>query len=54
MEMPPIRVSVTEYIREEKTCPTCGRKVTAAFPDEAAASQQYGCNRTRSLAKILF
>jgi transposase len=44
MEMPPITVSVTEYISEEKTCPTCGRKVTAEFPYEAGASQQYGPN----------
>ena len=44
MEMPPINVTVTEYIREEKTCPTCGKNVTAEYPHEAAATQQYGPN----------
>jgi transposase len=43
-EMPPITVTVTEYVREEKTCPTCGKKISMEFPYEAGASQQYGPN----------
>ena len=42
MEMPPIAVTVTEYTREEKICPTCGKKVKGVFPEEASATQQYG------------
>ena len=44
MEMPAIAATVTEYISEEKTCPTCGIGVSAEFPPEAQAPQQYGPN----------
>jgi transposase len=44
MEMPPIAATVTEYISKEKTCPTCGKRISLEFPNEAAASQQYGPN----------
>ena len=44
MEMPAIVATVTEYISEEKTCPTCGNEVSAEFPPEAQAPQQYGPN----------
>ena len=44
MEMPQIAVTVTEYKSEEKTCPTCGKKVSVEFPPEAQATQQYGPN----------
>ena len=43
-EMPPITVTNTEYIREEKTCPTCGKRISVEYPPEAAATQQYGPN----------
>jgi transposase len=44
MEMPPITATVTEYIREEKRCPTCSKRISAEYPYEAAAPQQYGPN----------
>ena len=44
MEIPLIEATVTEYVNEEKTCPGCGRKVSVEFPEEAAATQQYGPN----------
>jgi transposase len=44
MEMPPITVNVTEYIREEKTCPACGKRISVEYPHEAASPQQYGAN----------
>ena len=42
MEIPPIALTVTEYQCEEKTCPTCGNRVSAEVPHEAQAPQQYG------------
>jgi transposase len=42
VEMPPITVTATKYISEEKTCRTCGKKISGEFPYEAAAVQQYG------------
>jgi len=44
LEIPPLTVTVTEYIREEKRCPTCGKRISVEFPNEAAATQQYGPN----------
>ena len=44
MDIPPIAATVIEYISEEKTCPTCGERISAAFPHEAQAAQQYGPN----------
>jgi transposase len=44
LEMPPIAATVTEYIREEKTCPRCGKEISVEYPDEASAVQQYGPN----------
>jgi len=44
METPPVQATVTEYRNEEKTCPTCGKRVSAEYPPEAAATQQYGSN----------
>jgi transposase len=40
--MPPITVTATTYISEEKTCPECGKKISGEFPYEAASPQQYG------------
>jgi hypothetical protein len=42
--MPPITVTATKYISEEKTCPECGKRISGEFPYEAAAPQQYGPN----------
>jgi transposase len=44
MEMQPVEVTVTEYKKEEKKCPTCGMKISVEFPYEASAPQQYGPN----------
>ena len=44
METPPVTATVTEYINEEKICPTCGKRVSVEYPPEAAATQQYGPN----------
>jgi len=44
MEMPVIVATVTEYISEEKTCPTCRKEISAEFPPEAQGPQQYGPN----------
>jgi len=44
MEMPAIVATVTEYINEEKTCPTCGKGISAGFAFEAQGPQQYGPN----------
>jgi transposase len=44
VEMPPITVTAAKYINEEKTCRTCGKKISGEFPYEAAALQQYGPN----------
>ena len=44
MEIPPIKATVTEYIQEEKTSPTCGTRISVEYPPEAAAPQQYGSN----------
>ena len=44
MEIPPITFTVTEYINEEKKCPSCGNKISVEFPYEAQGTQQYGPN----------
>jgi hypothetical protein len=44
MDTPPITAKVTEYVNEEKTCPTCGKRVSVQYPPEAAAAEQYGPN----------
>jgi transposase len=44
MEMPAIAANVTEYISEEKQCPSCGMITSAEFPYEAESAQQYGPN----------
>jgi len=44
LEMPPMAVTVTKYISEEKACPTCGNRISVEFPPEAQATQQYGPN----------
>ena len=44
MEIPIITPTVTEHVSEEKTCPGCGGKISAEFPHESKAPQQYGPN----------
>jgi len=51
-DLPAPTLDVTEYQGEIKICPTCGRSVTAAFPDDLAAPAQYG-PRFRSLLVYL-
>ena len=52
VDLPEPTLEVTEYQGEIKTCPACGRSVTAAFPDDLAAPAQYG-PRLRSLLVYL-
>ena len=51
-DLPEPTLDVTEYQGEMKTCPACGRNVTASFPDDLAAPAQYG-SRFRSLLVYL-
>lgn len=41
-DLPPIKIQVTEYQSPQKTCPHCGRVVSAAFPQDVCAPAQYG------------
>lgn len=41
-DLPPIKMQVTEYRAQRKTCPNCGRSVSAGFPAEVCAPVQYG------------
>ena len=41
-DLPPIKMRVTEYRAQRKTCPNCGRSVTAGFPADVCAPAQYG------------
>ena len=52
VDLPEPHLDVTEYQGEIKTCPACGRSVTAAFPDDLSAPTQYG-PRLRSLLVYL-
>jgi transposase len=52
VDLPEPHLDVTEYQGEIKTCPACGRSVTAAFPDDLSAPIQYG-PRLRSLLVYL-
>jgi transposase len=51
-DLPAPTLDVTEYQGEIKTCPQCGRSVTASFPDDLNAPAQYG-PRFRSLLVYL-
>jgi transposase len=51
-ELPEPTLDVTEYQGAIKTCPECGRSVTASFPDDLNAPAQYG-PRFRSLLVYL-
>ncbi len=52
-DLPPLRLHVTEYRAQVKTCPCCQAETRAAFPDGIVASAaQYG-PMTRALAVYL-
>ena len=51
-DLPEPTLDVTEYRGASKTCPQCGRSVTASFPDDLPAPAQYG-PRFRSLLVYL-
>jgi transposase len=42
VDLPPIKVWVTEHQAQTKCCPACGRETTGAFPPEVAAPVHYG------------
>ena len=44
IEMPTVTPVVSEYVIEEKKCPTCGKEISAEYPPEVSAPQQYGPN----------
>ncbi|MHC4687275.1 MAG: IS66 family transposase [Planctomycetota bacterium] len=51
-ELPEPKLEVTEYQGEIKTCPECGIRNTASFPEQVKAPAQYG-PRFRSLLVYL-
>lgn len=42
LDLPPIRMQVTEHQAQSKRCPHCGRVVSSPFPDGVCAPVQYG------------
>jgi transposase len=42
VDLPPIKVWVTEHQAQTKCCPACGCETTGAFPPEVAAPVHYG------------
>lgn len=51
-DIPSLKIEVTEHQVEVKTCPCCGVKNNAIFPDEIPASVQYGPG-IKSLVTVL-
>jgi len=52
IDLPPLKLEVTEHRVEQKLCPGCGLQNEAAFPAEAKTSVQYG-SRIKSLLVYL-
>ncbi|MBI2953694.1 MAG: IS66 family transposase zinc-finger binding domain-containing protein [Chloroflexi bacterium] len=42
VDIPPVKMRVVEHQVESKVCPECGVETSGTFPDEVAASAQYG------------
>jgi transposase len=51
-DIPILKVEVTEYQIEVKSCPVCGKEVESSFPEIVQAPVQYGSNIT-ALASYL-
>jgi transposase len=52
LDLPPVRLQVTEHRAAHGTCPTCGLLREAAFPVEVPSRIQYG-PRLRALVVYL-
>jgi len=52
IDVPPLKLEVTEHQVEQKLCPDCGCQNEASFPVEAKTSVQYG-SRIKSLLVYL-
>lgn len=44
MDLPPMKLEITEHRVESRTCPACGCLNTAAFPETVTQPAQYGPN----------
>jgi len=44
MDIPPMKMTVTEHQTESKLCPHCGETTQSAFPDGVTKAVQYGVN----------
>ena len=52
LDLPPLRLFVTEHQSQRKTCPGCGTPNTGAFPEGVSQSVQYG-SRVKALGVYL-
>ena len=51
-DIPPLKVEIIEHLIEKKTCPYCGQKNKASFPEGVTQPAQYG-NNIKSLLVYL-